>query len=159
MNLINEILLGWGYWGMFVAAVLAGSVLPLSSELVLGGLYAAGLDIYQLALFGVVGNTLGSLFNYFLGRLGKEEWIYRYGRVSKKKFEKGRRWAEHYGCYAAFLCWIPLIGSVATVGMGYLRTNLWLSIFNLALCNVIRYAIVVSALSQVPVVVGAAAGM
>ena len=44
MDFLTHILLDYGYWGMFLSALLAGSVLPFSSEVVLVGLIASGLD-------------------------------------------------------------------------------------------------------------------
>ena len=40
---IISFLVEWGYWGMLVAAFLAGSFFPFSSEAVMIGLLAAGL--------------------------------------------------------------------------------------------------------------------
>ena len=62
-------LVEWGYWGMLVAAFLAGSFFPFSSEAVMAGLQAAGLDPIPLIIYGSIGNVLGSMFNYGVGRL------------------------------------------------------------------------------------------
>ena len=43
-------LVEWGYWGMLVAAFLAGSFFPFSSEAVMAGLQAAGLDPVPLII-------------------------------------------------------------------------------------------------------------
>ena len=66
-------LIQFGGPGMFVAAFLAGSFFPFSSELVMVGLLAAGVNPNELLLWGTAGNTLGSLFNYGVGSLGKDE--------------------------------------------------------------------------------------
>ena len=63
------------YWGMFFSAFIAGSFLPFSSEAVMIGLLAAKLDPWTLVFFGTAGNWAGSMFNYFVGRQGKMEWI------------------------------------------------------------------------------------
>ena len=75
---IISFLVDWGYWGMLVAAFLAGSFFPFSSEAVMVGLQAAGLAPLPLVIYGSIGNVLGSMFNYGVGRLGKMEWIERY---------------------------------------------------------------------------------
>ena len=68
---LTALLTSYGYWGMLIAALMAGSVFPFSSEAVMLALLAAGLDPWKLMVYGTVGNTLGSMFNYGLGRLGK----------------------------------------------------------------------------------------
>ena len=84
MDTIIEFLTGYGYTGMFIASLLAGSVLPFSSEAVMVGLMATGLDPLQLAIYGTTGNVLGSMFNYWVGLMGKTEWFERYLHVKPR---------------------------------------------------------------------------
>ena len=63
MDVIIEFLTGYGYWGMLLAAFLAGSFFPFSSEAVMVGLMAAGLDPWLLMVYGTVGNVLGSVLS------------------------------------------------------------------------------------------------
>ena len=44
METITEFLIDWGYWGLFLSALIAGSVLPFSSEAVMVVLAGMGLD-------------------------------------------------------------------------------------------------------------------
>ena len=72
---MTELLVQFGYIGMFISALLAGSVLPFNSEVVIGALKVAGLDPWWLLISGTVGNVLGGLFNYWIGTLGRMDWI------------------------------------------------------------------------------------
>ena len=54
---------------MLLAAFLAGSFFPFSSEAVMAGLQAAGLEPVPLIIYGSIGNVLGSMFNYGFGRM------------------------------------------------------------------------------------------
>lgn len=83
-------LVEWGYWGMLVAAFLAGSFFPFSSEAVMAGLQAAGLAPVPLIIYGSIGNVLGSMFNYGVGRLGKMEWIEQYLPREERESRQGR---------------------------------------------------------------------
>lgn len=74
MSAIIELLTSYGCWGMLIAAFLAGSVFPFSSEAVMLGLIAVGLDPWVLMIYGTIGNVLGSVLNYCIGRMGKTEW-------------------------------------------------------------------------------------
>ncbi len=62
------------YGGLFLSALLAATVLPVSSEAVLAGLLATGTgNPLMLFLVATVGNTLGSVVNWLLGR-GIARW-------------------------------------------------------------------------------------
>lgn len=78
MEFLIPILIQYGYWGMFISALLAATILPFSSEVVILALYAAGLNPVALIVYGSIGNILGSMINYGIGRLGKLEWIEKY---------------------------------------------------------------------------------
>ena len=73
-----DTLIQFGPFGMFVAAFLAGSFFPFSSEAVMLALMAMGVNPWELIIYGTAGNVLGSLFNYCIGRMGKEEWFEKY---------------------------------------------------------------------------------
>ena len=81
MDTVIELLIQYGYWGMFIAAFIAGSVFPFSSEAVMAGLQLAGLNPMSLLIWGTLGNVAGSMFNYWIGSLGKMEWIEKYLHV------------------------------------------------------------------------------
>lgn len=144
MESFVELLISYGHWGMFVAAFLAGSFIPFNSETVMVGFLMGGADPWATLLWGTVGNVLGSLFNYHVGSLGKEEWITRYTKVSPEKLEKGKKYVRRYGAWAGLLGWLPLLGSVVTVALGYLRVNLPLSMLTIAIGKYARYQILVS---------------
>lgn len=145
MDVFVQYLISYGGAGMFVAAFLAGSFFPFSSEVVMLGLLAAGANPNELLLWGTAGNTLGSLFNYGVGSLGREEWITRWTKVPPEKLERGKRWVRRYGAWAGLLAWLPLLGSVITVAMGYLRVKLIYGISAIAVGKYIRYWVLIRA--------------
>lgn len=149
MEAITQILIDNGVWGMFLAAFLAGSFIPFSSEVVMLALLAAGADATGLLVWGTLGNTLGSLFNYGVGSLGKIEWIEKYARVKKEKLDRGLRYVRKYGSWAGLLAWIPILGSVLTVSLGFLRCRLLYSLFNIFVGKFIRYALLIAAYTAV----------
>lgn len=149
MDTFIHLLIDYGYAGMFIAAFLAGSVFPFSSEVVMGGLQLAGLSAFGLIVWGTLGNTLGSLFNYGLGSLGKVEYITKRLGIKQDKMDKSIRWVERYGAWMGFLAWIPLLGSAITIAMGLMRTNPYISIFSIFIGKLVRYLIVVELISQI----------
>lgn len=138
-----------GNWGMFVAAFLGGSVVPFASEVVLLGLLAAGGNPTLLLLCATAGNTLGGLLNYVIGSLGNEQWISRFAHVSSERLQEGLRKVRKYGSWAGLLAWVPFLGSIVTVSLGYLRCRLLYSAFNITVGKFARYALIISAYKTV----------
>lgn len=149
MEAIAALLAHYGAWGMFAAAFLAGSFLPFSSEVVMIALFEAGSPVAALLWSATAGNVLGGMFNYGIGRLGREEWIERYAKVPPEKLERGKRWVRRYGAWAGLLAWVPLLGSLVTVALGYLRANPWLSLLTVAAGKFLRYYLLLRALAAV----------
>ena len=141
MDAFVDFLLTYGYGGMFAAAFLAGSFFPFSSEAVMTGLRLAGLDVWMLVLCASVGNLLGGMFNYGVGRMGKEDWIYGMLRVSPERLEQSERFVHRYGAWMGLLSWLPILGSVITIAMGLLRVDVWKSALTILIGKVARYVV------------------
>ena len=143
MDALIDILSQYGYWGMLVAAFLAGSFFPFSSEAVMLGLIATGLDGGTLLLYGTVGNVLGSMFNYGVGRLGRLDWIERYLHVKKKDLDKAQRMMAGRGAWFGFFAFLPILGSAITIMLGLMRANVIISITSIAIGKFLRYLLLV----------------
>ena len=138
-----EFLLSYGYMGMLVAAFLAASILPFSSEAVMVGLQAAGLDPIFLIVYGTIGNVLGSMFNYTIGRLGKMEWIEKYLHVKKEDLDKAHRFMSGRGAWMGLLSVIPVVGDVITVALGLMRANVVIVVISVTISKLLRYVLLV----------------
>ncbi len=147
MSWIIDFLMSWGYWGMLVSAFLAGSFVPFSSEVVMSGLQAAGLEPIQLVLYGSIGNVLGSMFNYGVGRMGKLEWIEKYLHVKKESLDKAERFMAGRGAWMGFFAFLPLLGSAITIVLGLTRANIVISVISITIGKVLRYVLLVYGLS------------
>ena len=143
MDAIVDFLTGYGYWGMFLTAFLAGSVFPFSSEAVMLGLLASGLDAWQLVLYGTVGNVLGSMFNYGVGRLGKLEWIEKYLHVKKESMKKAERFMAGRGAWMGFFAFLPVLGSAITILLGLMRANIVITFVAITLGKIFRYLVLI----------------
>ena len=147
MSWIISFLIDWGYWGMLVAAFLAGSFFPFSSEAVMAGLQAAGLHAIPLVVYGSIGNVLGSMFNYCIGRMGKLDWIEKYLHVKKESLDKAERFMAGHGAWMGFFAFLPLLGSAITIVLGLTRANLPISILSITIGKVLRYILLVYGIS------------
>lgn len=143
MDTIIELLTGYGYTGMFIASLLAGSVLPFSSEAVMVGLMAAGLDPWLLALYGTIGNVIGSMINYWVGHMGKTEWFERYLHVKPRDMERAERFMAGRGALMGFFAFVPVIGSAITVLLGLMRANLLITFLAVTAGKIVRYVILI----------------
>lgn len=144
-----SLLESWGYWGMLVASFIAGSVFPFSSEALLTALLLAGLNPWRLFVVATIGNVGGSMFNYGVGTLGKMEWIEKHLHVTREKMERAQRWMERYGAWIGLLCFLPVLGSVIAVTLGYMRANPWLSAFTIFVGKALRYAVLIWLVMQI----------
>lgn len=143
MEWIIEFLTGYGYLGMLLAAFLAGSFFPFSSEAVMVGLMATGLDPWQLMVYGTIGNVLGSVFNYSVGRMGKLEWIEKYLHVKKKDLDKAERFMAGRGAWMGFFAFLPVLGSAITILLGLMRANVIITFISITLGKIFRYLILI----------------
>ena len=143
MDVIISLLISYGYWGMLLTAFVAGSFFPFSSEAVMTGLLAAGLDPWLLIVYGTIGNVAGGMFNYFVGRMGKLEWIEKYLHVKQKGLDKATRFMGGRGAWMGFFAFVPILGSAITIVLGLMRANIPISLTSIALGKFLRYVLLV----------------
>ena len=143
MDALIAFLSHYGYWGMLAAAFLAGSFFPFSSEAVMVAFLGAGLSPWPLIIYGTIGNVAGGFFNYGIGRMGRLDWIERYLHVKERDLQRAQRFMAGRGAWMGFFAFLPILGSAITILLGYMRANIPLSLFSIALGNFLRYVLLV----------------
>ncbi len=143
MDVIITLLSQYGYWGMLLAAFLAGSFFPFSSEAVMIALMATGLDPWQLMIYGTIGNVLGSVVNYGIGRMGRMEWIEKYLHVRKESLDKAHRFLAGRGSWMGFFAFLPVLGSAITIALGLMRSNIVITFIAITIGKLFRYIILI----------------
>ena len=143
MEFLTDILLGYGYWGMLLAAFLAGSFFPFSSEAVMLALLAAGLEPWPLVVYGTIGNVLGSAVNYGVGRMGRLDWIERYLRISQQSMQRAETFMAGRGALMGFFAFLPVLGSAITILLGLMRANIPLSFLSITAGKLLRYLLLI----------------
>ncbi len=131
----------WGYFGLFIAAFLAATILPFSSEIVFSALVLAGMNLWGCTLAATLGNFLGGLSCYYLGYVGKVEWIEKYLKIKQAKIDKLQNWLKGKGAAMAFFVFLPGIGDIIAVALGFLRANVWIVSVSMFAGKFIRYII------------------
>jgi membrane protein YqaA with SNARE-associated domain len=111
-------------------------------------LNAAGLDAWQLVIYGTVGNVAGGMLNYGLGRMGKLEWIEKYLHVSRESMAKAERFMAGRGAWMGFFAFLPVLGSAITIVLGFTRANVLISISSITIGKFLRYLILMYSVTQ-----------
>lgn len=140
LELLNQLMIDWGYAGLFLSALLAGSIVPFSSELVLVALVQLGLNPLGCILSAALGNTLGGMTCYYMGRLGKTEWIEKYFKVQKEKIDHMQDFLQGKGALMAFFAFLPFVGEAIAIALGFMRSNVTLTTTSMFAGKLMRYA-------------------
>jgi membrane protein YqaA with SNARE-associated domain len=130
------------YGSLFLVAFGAATILPFQSEPVLVGLLlAGGQPPWLLVLVASLGNVLGAVTNWVLGR-----WIHRWRDrpwfpVKPAMLAKAERWYHRWGRWSLLLSWGPFGGDALTVIAGMLREPLWVFLLLVAIAKTARYVV------------------
>lgn len=135
--------------GLFLSALLAGSIIPFSSELVLVALVEVGLNPITCVLAAALGNTVGGMTCYYMGHLGKTDWIKKYFKVKKEKVDRMEAFLQGKGALMAFFAFLPFIGEVIAITLGFMRSNIWLTTTSMFAGKLIRYIVMLLALKGI----------
>jgi len=133
---MNEVL---AYGGLFLSAFGAATILPIQSEIVFVGMQAAEFSPWMLVLVAGIGNTLGAVVNWFLGR-----WIERFRDrpwfpAGGKALDRAQRWYQRYGKWSLLMSWAPFIGDPLTIVAGLMREPLPVFVILVTIAKFGRY--------------------
>lgn len=130
------------YAGLFVAAFTAATIVPLQSEAVLVGLLSSGAyPAWLLVAVASIGNILGSVVNWLLGR-GIERFRHRrWFPADERQLERAERWYRRYGRWSLLLSWLPIVGDPITIIAGILREPLRTFLPLVAVAKIGRYLV------------------
>jgi len=121
-------------WALFGSSFLAATLLPGGSEVVLYAVLRNHPELYAPALaIATLGNTLGGMSSYLIGRI-----------LPQKKDLRGLEAVRKYGSPSLLLSWVPFTGDPLCVAAGWLRLNVWLSVLFMASGKLARYLLIAS---------------
>lgn len=148
VDTLVQLLIDWGYVGLFVSALLAGSIVPFSSELVMVALVKVGLSPAVCVLAATLGNTVGGMTCYYMGRLGRTDWIEKYFKVKKEKIDRMQRFLQGKGALMGFFAFLPFVGEAIAIALGFMRSNVWLTTLSMFVGKLVRYIAMLMALQE-----------
>ncbi len=131
----------FGYIGLFLSSFLAATILPLSSEIVLGALLMNGFSPVVLVSVATLGNVLGSLVNYAAGFFGSLFLFEKVFRLTEAEFAKAQKRFSRYGVFSLLLAWVPVIGDPLTLIAGVLKINIVVFLILVTAGKLARYLV------------------
>lgn len=128
------------YASLFLAAFLAATLIPAQSESVLGGLVVLGQQpVYALVAVASLGNILGSVLNWLVGR-GVERFRGRkWFPASQAQLDRAQQRYQRFGYWSLLLAWVPVIGDPLTLVAGIMREPLWRFLILVSIGKMGRY--------------------
>ena len=115
--------------------------MPVASEIFLTAMFHYGYEPLACLAVATAGNSMGAWLNYGIGYLGNPNWLRKLG-AKPEKIEQWKVKIQRYGSWMALLCWLPFVGDIIGIGLGFFRVP-WLPTFVLiTVGKFVRYAIV-----------------
>jgi len=131
-----------GLWALFISSFLAATLLPGGSEAVLFGvLKMQSASFWPALAVATIGNTLGGLSSYAIGRMLPERTAPPTTRAGRWQ-QRARSWALRYGSPALLGAWIPIVGDPLCLAAGWLRLKLLPVALFMAAGKLARYLVV-----------------
>ena len=130
-----------GYFGLFIGSFLASTIVPFSADALLIGSLVAGLNTITCLVVATLGNWIGGLTSYFLGRLGNMERIEKWFKISPEKLTQQKKIIEKWGSLLAFVTWLPFVGDVFAIALGFYKVNWKICAIWMLLGRFLRFAL------------------
>ncbi|HOY23986.1 MAG TPA: YqaA family protein [Cellvibrio sp.] len=131
------------YFYLFCSALIAATLLPLSSEALLSTLLYQHYSPLLLWLVATIGNTLGSCINWYLGKwclhLQDKKWF----PISAQQLNRAQTRFQKYGLVSLLFAWVPIIGDPLTLLAGVMRVQFWKFLVLVAIGKGLRYCVVI----------------
>ncbi|MBU2708995.1 DedA family protein [Zooshikella marina] len=127
------------YLSLFASSFLAATILPFYSEVLLYALLQTGEPAWLLIVVASIGNTLGAVVNWYLGRyllhFKDRRWFY----FKDEQIERMQYWFQRYGIWSLLLAWMPMGGDVLTLIAGIMKVRLGIFLTLVAIGKTARY--------------------
>lgn len=130
------------YLTLFFSAFISATLFPLGSEALLIYDIKEGYNIYLLLFFATLGNSFGSILNYYLGLKG-EEYLIEKKLLNEKYIDISKRYFDKYGFITILFSWLPIIGDPITFVAGILKYNFKKFVILVIISKFSRYLFIV----------------
>ena len=137
------LLILFSYFQLLIISFLAATILPFSSEVVLTTMYLSNsFETYLLLIFASLGNILGSITNWYLGKkitiFQDRKWF----PVSADQLNRSQKYFQKYGLWSLLLAWVPVIGDPLTLLAGVLKVRFGIFFLLVSISKISRYVFI-----------------
>lgn len=123
-------LANWGLIGLFIGCFLAATVVPFSSDAIFVAAIAVAEHPVECLIVASLGNWLGGVVSYWIGRLCKWEWIEKLFKVKRETLDKQHKYVDKFGVWLALISWVPVVGDVFVIALGFYKSRpVWTMLF------------------------------
>lgn len=135
---------------LFFSAFLAATLFPAQSELSIIYLVTQNMGpLWLLLIIATIGNTLGSVVNWILGRFSIYFESKKWFPINKNTLQKYESWYHKYGKWTLLLSWAPIIGDPLTIVAGFLREPFWSFLIIVGIAKFLRYLAIILMTMQI----------
>ncbi|NNK94719.1 MAG: DedA family protein [Desulfobacterales bacterium] len=131
-----------GYLLLFASAFLAATIIPFYSEVMLFALIRQGESAWLLIVVASLGNTLGAVVNWVLGRFLLQYQDRRWFYFKPEQVAKAQSWYQRYGIWSLLFAWLPIGGDALTFIAGVMRVRLMIFIVLVGFGKTCRYIVI-----------------
>jgi membrane protein YqaA with SNARE-associated domain len=129
------------YLSLFASSLLAATLIPAQSEAALvGSILLIPGDVVLLVAVASVGNVLGALINWILGRFFSDRCARMYDEETGA-VQRAARWYQRWGWISLLASWVPVIGDPITFISGVMKEPLWRFVLIVTIAKGARYAV------------------
>lgn len=134
----------FGYAGLFLAAFLAATLLPVASEPLMVYMLNAGASDGLVLFWATAGNVLGAVVNYGIGYRGSPWLLHKVLRMDDAQIARAGIRFRRWGAPSMLLAWAPVIGDPLTVVAGMFRLPFSVFLPLVTAGKLARYALLVA---------------
>ena len=142
VEIIIDFFKDYGYLGMGVLAFLSGTVVPITSEVLLVFFLKLGLNAFGITLVATLGNTLGGITCFMIGFLTNKQKVQKLFKIPDKRMKRADLMIQKYGYWTATISFVPLIGETLLVMLGVMRVNKYKVVAVMAAGKFVRYVFI-----------------
>jgi len=127
---------------LFINSFVSATLFPLGSEALLLYYLAENFNYIYLLAIASIGNTFGSILNYWFGLKG-EQYLLKKNMIKEKNIKKYKKYFDKYGAYTLLLSWMPIVGDGFTLIAGILKYDIQKFVILVFTAKFMRYSFVI----------------
>lgn len=128
---------------LFIASFISSTLYPMASEAVVVALILQGGNYIEILTLATLGNTLGSITTYFIAYYGDRRIINKFFKKQIHKTDTYKIYIKQYGVFLAFFSFLPIIGDIFVLALGFGKYNITKTIIAIALGKLSRYTAII----------------